>query len=271
MPCFIAGTLPAGRHRWSAIVIALCLTLVSVVAFGSIAASARAAEDPLLAQVPVGSCPNDTAMPNNDIGRRALTCLINKVRVNAKLRQLTFCDAPGGPDQHQFCHNNTGLPWSSIGWAQVNGLNIAAQFKSQDVQWCTSGTVFRVGEDPAHGACGRDIDFWPRNPCIGINAIYPCSPFITATWNPGIHENLAAGYPYATPRTVVDMWLKSPGHRTNMLGDRWWMGVGFTPGPTHGLMLVPVGSVAADGHVVKLGEPGTRVGDAGMFWTAQFS
>jgi hypothetical protein len=56
-----------------------------------------------------------------------------------------------------------------------------------------------------------------------------------------------------------------------MLGDRWWMGVGFTPGPTHGLMLVPVGTVRPDGTVVKLGDPGTRIGDTGTFWTAQFA
>jgi uncharacterized protein YkwD len=42
-------------------------------------------------------------------------------------------------------------------------------------------------------------------------------------------ENIAAGY--TTPESVVDGWMKSPGHRSNILNDEnWEIGVGYYAG-----------------------------------------
>lgn len=39
-------------------------------------------------------------------------------------------------------------------------------------------------------------------------------------------ENIAAGH---QPKTVVQAWIDSPGHRANLLGDFTHLGVGYVP------------------------------------------
>jgi len=54
--------------------------------------------------------------------------------------------------------------------------------------------------------------FWVR-----IKAVYPALP--GRLWAAG--ENLAYASPELTAPEAVDMWLKSPQHRQNMLAPRW--------------------------------------------------
>jgi hypothetical protein len=41
-------------------------------------------------------------------------------------------------------------------------------------------------------------------------------------------ENIAAGYP--DPDSVMDGWMNSPGHKANILGSAWEIGVGYYSG-----------------------------------------
>ncbi len=45
-------------------------------------------------------------------------------------------------------------------------------------------------------------------------------------------ENIAAGYP--DPASVMNGWMNSPGHRANILGGAWEIGVGYSQGGSWG-------------------------------------
>jgi uncharacterized protein YkwD len=67
-----------------------------------------------------------------------------------------------------------------------------------------------------------------------------------------IGENIAWGSgPYATPRSIVNMWMHSPGHRANILGARYRdIGIGIAAGAPEG----GVGGAAT--YTTDFGRPG---------------
>ena len=215
-----ADDLPTRLRGRTRIAVTLALAILGLATFGWVTEPARA-EDPLLP--PIGTCANDinasTSWSATDPQRMAVDCLINAVRRKAGAHPLRYCAMSG-----TVCSLD-GVHWALFAQAQIwaTGLNIAAQYKSQDVMACAPAA------DP-HNACDRAPSYWPaRN-------VYP--------WP--VAEILAAGWPTMNPRQAVDWWLHSPEHRRIMLDDRYvTLGVGVTPGVSQGLMIPK----AVSGHV----------------------
>jgi len=241
MFCTTADDLPARPRTRAATLVALCLTLLSAVAFGAFARPALAAEDGLLAQVPVGSCQGDTNSATDwgsvDARRLATACLINRVRRNAGLTDLKYCYTSSNCNFSVLTSLNP-----VVATTNASNLYTAAQWKAMDVDYgiditptlgkhCISPYNGLPTDDP-HTACGRSVDLWPNR--LGVQK----SPG-------GFGEILAAGWPYLTPRNAVDMWLKSSSgvkctdpqtstshssHREILLCPNWLvMGVGASP------------------------------------------
>ncbi|MGB7686458.1 MAG: CAP domain-containing protein [Solirubrobacterales bacterium] len=103
-----------------------------------------------------------------------------------------------------------GLP--SFGAAA--GLDRAATRKSADILRCGEFT---------HEACGREFSYWIRRfGHFGAG----CS---------GIAENIAWGTgSFATPRAIFRAWMRSPGHRRNILGSYGLVGIGMRVGALEG-------------------------------------
>ena len=82
---------------------------------------------------------------------------------------------------------------------QQGTLNQSAREKSLDVLRCDSFS---------HFACGRDFTYWMQQ--SGYTA--------ASCWRVG--ENLAWGIgEHGTVRSIFAAWMRSPGHRVNILGD----------------------------------------------------
>jgi uncharacterized protein YkwD len=94
--------------------------------------------------------------------------------------------------------------------ARARRLDRSAALKSRDIVRCNSFS---------HDACGRDFTYWMRRTgYIGGGC-----------WRAG--ENLAVGVGrYATPRAIFAGWLRSSGHRHNILGDYRDLGLGLRVG-----------------------------------------
>lgn len=69
--------------------------------------------------------------------------------------------------------------------------------------------IVRCGEF-SHNACGRSI-----------NAPFEQAGYIALRYSVELSENLAAGGPGDTPRSILRAWLESAGHRSNLLNGRW--------------------------------------------------
>lgn len=84
-------------------------------------------------------------------------------------------------------------------------LDLSARGKLEDILRCDSFS---------HFACGREFTYWMRE-----------TGYIAATcWRAG--ENLAWGTgEYGTVRAIFQAWMRSPGHRRNILGDYSQIGV----------------------------------------------
>jgi len=235
-----ADDLLARPRARAVTVIALCLTLLSVVAFGAFARPALA-EDGLLAAVPLGSCPNDTNAGTDwasvDARRLATACLINRVRRNAGVPELIYCYASSA------CNFSPALTSLNPVVTRTNAFNLytAAQWKAMDVDYgvyeptlgkqCHSPYNGNPIDDP-HTACYRPVTYWTDR--LGVQN----APG-------GFGEILAAGWPSLTPRKALDMWLgHSSGvrctdpqtptshseHRELLLCLNWAvMGVGASP------------------------------------------
>lgn len=93
-------------------------------------------------------------------------------------------------------------------------LNRSAMNKSRDIMRCG---VFD------HNACGRDFTFWMKR--VG---------FARRCWTGA--ENIAWGqYFLGNPRQIFISWLKSPGHRANMLSRAFnAFGIGLRSGRFQG-------------------------------------
>jgi uncharacterized protein YkwD len=93
-------------------------------------------------------------------------------------------------------------------------LGRSAADKSRDIVRC---------DDFSHQACGRDFTYWMRR-----------TGYIRGgCWRAG--ENLAVGVGrYATPRAIFEGWMRSEGHRRNILGDYRDLGLGLRVGDLRG-------------------------------------
>lgn len=139
----------------------------------------------------------------------------------------TSLTAPA-PDQEQamrcmtdFARLQTGL--TSL--TEAEALDASAHGKTLDILHCDSFS---------HFACGRDFTYWMQE--TGYIA--------SGCWRAG--ENLAWGIGgQGTVRSIFRAWMRSPGHRRNILGNYSQLGLG-----------VEVGTLA--------GRPGTYV------WTQHF-
>jgi uncharacterized protein YkwD len=95
-----------------------------------------------------------------------------------------------------------GAPSSLVG---------AAERKSGDILRC---------DDFSHEACGREFTYWIERSGYG-----GCS------WG----ENIAyASGGYATPRRIFGLWMRSSGHRRNILGRFTDIGIGLRVGDLEG-------------------------------------
>ena len=95
---------------------------------------------------------------------------------------------------------------------RVDDLDEAARYHSTD-----------LGEDDYF-----DHDSYDR---LNNDLIFVCGPWdrIATYYNGARGENIAAGY--ATPDAVVNAWMNSPGHRSNILSaSNWEIGIGYYEG-----------------------------------------
>jgi uncharacterized protein YkwD len=96
----------------------------------------------------------------------------------------------------------------------TGALTQSAFDKSLDVLRCDSFS---------HFACGREFTYWIRQ------AGYMSTP----CWRVG--ENLAWGTgEYGTVRSIFIAWMRSPGHRANVLGDYDETGLSLQVGTLEG-------------------------------------
>jgi Trypsin len=198
-----------------------------------------APEDPLLAAVPESStsaCLSDEnatgELSANEPERYGVYCLINEVRVRAGLKRLSFCAA-----SMAHCENN--IPGASLNLAQMAGFNIAAQYRAQDVLSCTWGTIIIGVSTAAHGACGRQAEWWPRSSalCAGLT-VSQCQPWYAPGWLPAVKEVFSGTVGYQSPRGAVDQWLKNAADRSIILNPTaLFSGVGVSYGVSNGLLI----------------------------------
>ncbi|MDX6602120.1 MAG: hypothetical protein QOF13_1322 [Solirubrobacterales bacterium] len=94
-------------------------------------------------------------------------------------------------------------------------LDLSAEEKAADVLSCDSFS---------HTACDRDFTYWMRQ-----------SGYLSEScWHVG--ENLAWGTgAYGTVRSIFQAWMRSPGHRHNILGDYEDLGLNLQTGALGGL------------------------------------
>lgn len=99
--------------------------------------------------------------------------------------------------------------------AQSASLDTSAQAKAEDILRC---------QDFSHTACGRAWDYWFKAP----------GNFRASSWS----ENIAWGSDSggrSTPRSIMNGWLNSDGHRRNILSTSFnAKGVGLAQGTFNG-------------------------------------
>jgi uncharacterized protein YkwD len=107
-------------------------------------------------------------------------------------------------------------------------LDLSAEEKAADVLSCDSFS---------HTACDRDFTYWIRQ-----------SGYISEScWHVG--ENLAWGTgAYGTVRSIFQAWMRSPGHRHNILGDYEDLGLNLQTGELGGLSGVGVWTAHFGSH-----------------------
>lgn len=95
-------------------------------------------------------------------------------------------------------------------FAEADTLDQSARAKSDDILRCDSFS---------HFACGRRFSHWIRE--AGYMSV-PC-------WRVG--ENIAWGRDeYGTVRSIFQAWMRSPGHRENILGEFEELGLSLRVG-----------------------------------------
>lgn len=100
------------------------------------------------------------------------------------------------------------------GFAEVAELNSSSSGKAEDILRC---------DDFSHFACGREFTYWmEQSSYLSV----PC-------WRAG--ENLAWGTGEdGTVRSIFRAWMRSPGHRQNILGDFEQIGISLQVGELEG-------------------------------------
>jgi uncharacterized protein YkwD len=129
----------------------------------------------------------------------------------------TDLDAPAEEQEEamrcmtDYARQHFGLP----PLAATDQLDASARGKSDDILRC---------DDFSHFACGREFTYW-------IEA----SGYLAAgCWRAG--ENLAWGAgDEGTVRSIFRAWMRSPGHRQNVLGDFSQLGISLRVGELDGL------------------------------------
>jgi uncharacterized protein YkwD len=129
----------------------------------------------------------------------------------------TRFDAPASTQQRamrcmtDFARERAGLPTLVV----AEQLDASARGKSDDILRC---------DDFSHFACGREFTYW-------IEA----SGYLSAScWRAG--ENLAWGTgEEGTVRSIFRAWMRSPGHRQNVLGNFSQLGISLQVGELVGL------------------------------------
>ena len=93
---------------------------------------------------------------------------------------------------------------------RLGSLDRAAARKSADIIRC---------DEFSHEACGRDFTYWTER-------LASCR---------GVAENIAWGTgPLGSPRAIFRSWMRSPGHRANILGSYREIGIGLRVGDLDG-------------------------------------
>lgn len=105
-----------------------------------------------------------------------------------------------------YARRQAGLP----SLAEAEELNQSAAGKAGDILRCNSFS---------HSACGRDFTYWME-----------ASGYLSAQcWRAG--ENLAWGTGReGTVRSIFRAWMRSPGHRENVLGNFTQLGISLQTG-----------------------------------------
>jgi uncharacterized protein YkwD len=94
--------------------------------------------------------------------------------------------------------------------AGLGSLHRAAARKSADILRC---------DEFSHEACGRDFAYW-------IERLAGCR---------AAAENIAWGTgPLGSPRSIFRSWMRSSGHRANILGPYREIGIGLRVGSLEG-------------------------------------
>jgi uncharacterized protein YkwD len=97
--------------------------------------------------------------------------------------------------------------------ARSKPLTRAAAHKSTDILAC---------DEFSHEACGREFTYWIER--FG---------YLRGCWSAG--ENIAYGTgPFGSVRNIFSEWMRSPGHRANILGDFREIGIGRRVGTLEG-------------------------------------
>lgn len=110
-----------------------------------------------------------------------------------------------------YARKRAGLPHL----AATEQLDGSARGKAGDILRC---------DEFSHFACGREFTYWMAE-----------SGYLSGCWRAG--ENLAWGTgEQGSVRSIFRAWMRSPGHRQNILGDFSQLGVSVRVGELDGLV-----------------------------------
>jgi len=143
--------------------------------------------------------------------------------------QTNSSASPAAQEQSMRCM--TGFARARAGLGPLDGsqlLDLSAAEKGTDVLSCDSFS---------HTACDRDFAYWMRQ-----------SGYVSEScWHVG--ENLAWGTgAYGTVRSIFQAWMRSPGHRQNILGDYEDLGLNLQTGELGNLSGVDVWTAHFGSH-----------------------
>jgi uncharacterized protein YkwD len=129
--------------------------------------------------------------------------------------QASTSASPTAQEQSMRCMTNFARSRAGLGMLDDSQqLDLSAEEKAADVLRCNSFS---------HTACGREFTYW----------IGQAGYISESCWHAG--ENLAWGTgAYGTVRSIFQAWMRSPGHRQNILGNYEDLGLSLTVGELGG-------------------------------------
>jgi uncharacterized protein YkwD len=152
----------------------------------------------LIAPPPTGAAPNRLIAPSAECPEQTNTKALVEAQVRA-MRCMT-----------DFARQRLGL----VGLEATASLDRSARDKARDILRC---------DNFSHFACGREFTYWMQR----------TGYLSERCWNVG--ENLAWGTGrMGTARAIFQAWMRSPGHRANILGDYQELGLGLRTGTLEG-------------------------------------